>query len=232
MPKRYGVKDKDVAVAHIVSGLLDGSLRPGDRIDRTEIAGKLGMSRVPVQEAVNQLERDGIVAIPYHRGVFLERFDAEVVQEHYEIYGLLSSIASGRAAVRQPPGLLSRLRELVVGMADVDDPETFENQVWEFRRAINQAVAGPRLRAAIGTFQGFMPTAFWLACAGRRDYMLPMYVDELDAIEQGDPERARAVVTRRTARMAETVIDELHRRGVFAPDQASSPNGQYREQNR
>jgi hypothetical protein len=29
--------------------------------------------------------------------------------------------------------------------------------------------------------------------------------------------------------MAETVIDELHRRGVFAPDQASSPNGQYRE---
>ena len=37
MPKRYGVKDKDVAVAHIVSGLLDGSLRPGDRIDRTEI---------------------------------------------------------------------------------------------------------------------------------------------------------------------------------------------------
>ncbi|MDT7644248.1 MAG: hypothetical protein QOC75_1248, partial [Pseudonocardiales bacterium] len=75
-------------------------------------------------------------------------------------------------------------------------------------------------------------TAFWLACAGRRDYMLPMYVDELDAIEQGDPERARAVVTRRTARMAETVIDELHRRGVFAPDQASSPNGQYREQNR
>jgi len=228
MPKRYGVKDKDVAVAHIVSGLLDGSLRPGDRIDRTEIAGRLGMSRVPVQEAVNQLERDGIVAIPYHRGVFLERFDADVVEEHYEIYGMLSAIASGRAAARRPPELLTRLRQLIIEMSEADDPEVFENVVWEFRRAINQAVAGPRLRAAIGTFQGFMPTAFWLACADRRDYMLPLYVEELDAIERGDSERASAVVTRRTARMAETVIEELRRRGVFDRDEARATNGQYR----
>lgn len=222
MPKRYGVKDKDVAVAHIVSGLLDGSLRPGDRIDRTEIAAKLGMSRVPVQEAVNQLERDGIVAIPYHRGVFLERFDAEVVEEHYEVYGTLSGIASARAAGRRPPELLARLRELVIAMSEADDPELFENTVWEFRRAINQAVAGPRLRAAISTFQGFMPTAFWLACAGRRDYMLPMYVEELDAIEHGDPDRARAVVVGRTARMAVTVIEELRRRGVFDRSETES----------
>jgi DNA-binding GntR family transcriptional regulator len=226
MPKRYGVKDKDVAVAHIVSGLLDGSLRPGDRIDRTEIAGKLGMSRVPVQEAVNQLERDGIVAIPYHRGVFLERFDAEVVEEHYEVYGMLSGIASARAATRRPAELLTRLRELVIQMSGADDPEVFENVVWEFRRAINQAVAGPRLRAAISTFQGFMPTAFWLACAGQqREYMLPMYVEELDAIERGDADRARAVVVGRTERMAGTVIEELYRRGVFDRDGTGDPGG-------
>ena len=219
MPKRYGVKDKDVAVAHIVSGLLDGSLRPGDRIDRTEIATELGMSRVPVQEAVNQLERDGIVAIPYHRGVFLERFDAEVVREHYEIYGLLSAAASARAAARRPAELLTRLRALVAemaGTAEADDPAQFENLVWEFRRAINQSVSGPRLRAAISTFQGFMPTAFWLACADRRGHMLPLYREELRAIERGDGHGARQVVIRRSEEMAETVIEELYRRGVFA----------------
>lgn len=216
MPKRYGVKDKDVAVTHIVSGLLDGSLRPGDRIDRTEVAATLGMSRVPVQEAVNQLERDGIVAIPYHRGVFLERFDADVVREHYEIYGVLSGIASARAASAHSPELLARLRKLV-GAMPAAEPSEFENLVWEFRRAINQEVSGPRLRAAIGTFQGFMPTAFWLACADSHDSMLPTYIDEVDAIERGDAELARDVVTRRAARMAETVIDELFRRGVFDP---------------
>jgi DNA-binding GntR family transcriptional regulator len=217
MPKRYGVKDKDVAVAHIVSGLLDGSLRPGDRIDRTEIASTLGMSRVPVQEAVNQLERDGIVAIPYHRGVFLERFDADVVREHYEIYGMLTGIASARAASASRPGLVARLRELV-GAMPAADRQQFEELVWELRRAINHEVAGPRLRAAISTFQGFMPTAFWLACADSHESMLPGYLDEVDAIERGDAERARDVVVRRAARMAETVIDELFRRGVFDPE--------------
>lgn len=230
MPKRYGVKDKDVAVAHIVSGLLDGSLRPGDRIDRTEIAATLGMSRVPVQEAVNQLERDGIVSIPYHRGVFLERFDADVVREHYEIYGMLSGVAAARAAHRGSDELKLRLRELVAQMAEVPDQADFENLVWDFRRAINQEVAGPRLRAAIGTFQGFMPTAFWLACAdnhtNHKNHMLPTYADELAAIERGDGEQAKKIVVERCARMAETVNDELRRRGVFGWDGGPQPQDQ------
>lgn len=88
---------------------------------------------------------------------------------------------------------------------------------FEARRADAEAlrVAGPRLRAAIGTFQGFMPTAFWLARPDSHDSMLPTYLDEVDAIERGDAERARDVVMRRAASMAETVIDELFRRGVF-----------------
>jgi DNA-binding GntR family transcriptional regulator len=226
MPKRYGIKDKDIAAAHIVSRLLDGGLRPGDRIDRTEIATTLGMSRVPVQEAVNQLERDGIVTIPYHRGVYLERFDPDVVREHYEIYGTLSGIAAARAAKARSAELISRLRELVEAMAKMagasgsGDPSEFENLVWEFRRAINQDVAGPRLRAAIGTFQGFMPTAFWIGAG--EDYMLSTYREELSAVERGDDRGARDVVERRTALTAETVIEELRRRGVFTDDPADN----------
>jgi DNA-binding GntR family transcriptional regulator len=228
MPKRYGVKDKDVVVAHIVAKLMDGDLRPGDRLDRTEIAAELGMSRVPVQEAVNQLERDGIVTIPYHRGVYLDRFDADVVREHYEIYGMLCGLASARAAraCARADGaeLAVQLQELVTKMESVagppgrDDAAEFENLVWEFRRAINQRVAGPRLRASIGSFQGFMPTAFWLAAGEHEDYALPTYREELSAILRGDDITARQVVERRTALMAETVIAELCRRGVFPPD--------------
>ncbi len=221
MPKRYGVKDKDVAVAHIVSGLLEGRLRTGDRIDRTEIAANLGMSRVPVQEAVNQLERDGIVTIPYHRGVFLERFDAGVVREHYEIYGALCAIASARAASTRPAPLLSRLRELSAEMAAAIDAEEFESRSWEFRRAINSEVAGPRLRAAIGSFAGFMPTAFLVASIDRGRHLRPSYSDELGAIEAGDAERAGRVVVLRSERMAETIIDELCRRGVLGSGQAA-----------
>jgi DNA-binding GntR family transcriptional regulator len=59
MPKKYGVKEKDKVVAHIVNLALTGKLRTGDRIDRNEIAEDVGVSRVPVQTAVVQLEDDG-----------------------------------------------------------------------------------------------------------------------------------------------------------------------------
>lgn len=42
MPKKYGVKEKDQVVAHILNLLLTGKLRSGDRVDRNEIAHGLG----------------------------------------------------------------------------------------------------------------------------------------------------------------------------------------------
>ena len=70
MPKKYGVKEKDQVVSHILNLVLTGKLRSGDRVDRNEIALGLGVSRVPIQEALVQLEHDGVVSTRYHRGAF------------------------------------------------------------------------------------------------------------------------------------------------------------------
>ena len=80
MPKKYGVKEKDLVVSHVVNLVLTGKLRSGDRVDRNEIASDLGLSRVPIQEAVVQLEHDGILSTQYHRGAYVERFDESVVR--------------------------------------------------------------------------------------------------------------------------------------------------------
>ena len=112
MPKRYGVKEKDQVVSHIINLVLTGKLRSGDRVDRNEIAHELGLSRVPIQEAVVQLEHDGILSTRYHRGAFIERFDESVVLEHHELHGILLGIASARAANDPRPHVLSQLDSL------------------------------------------------------------------------------------------------------------------------
>ena len=98
MPKKYGVKEKDLVVGHIVDLILAGDLRTGDRINRDTIAAALGVSRLPVQQAVDQLEHDGLLVSRYHRGVFVERFDEAAVREQHELHGVLNGIASARAA--------------------------------------------------------------------------------------------------------------------------------------
>jgi DNA-binding GntR family transcriptional regulator len=215
MPKKYGVKEKDLVVSHVVNLVLTGKLRSGDRVDRNEIAHELGLSRVPIQEAVVQLEHDGILSTRYHRGAYVERFDEAVVREHHELYGLLNGIASARAAADSNPSIGDRLRALINVMRASRDSRAFQDAAVQFRRTINDEYAGPRLHAAIRASQAFIPRAFWAAYA--HDEMLPFYEAEAAAIHRGDSDAARVACAERSEVMARIMLAELVRRGVFKP---------------
>jgi DNA-binding GntR family transcriptional regulator len=219
MPKKYGVKEKDQVVSHILNLVLTGKLRGGDRVDRNEIAHGLGVSRVPIQEALVQLEHDGIVSTRYHRGAFVERFDEATVLEHHELDGLLNGIAAARAATNPTPRIMGKLDELMRSLRAAKDPRTFSDTASEYRRTVNDEYAGPRLHATIRASQSLIPRVFWMNYEGGRDDMLPFYEDENSAIHRRDPEAARAACVGRSYRMAETMLAELFRRRVLAaPD--------------
>ena len=215
MPKKYGIKEKDLVVAHVVNLILTGKLRSGDRVDRNEIAHELGLSRVPIQEAVVQLEHDGILSTRYHRGAFVERFDQAVVREHHELYGLLTGIAAGRAAAAADVLVVDRLTTLMGVMRSAREPRSFQEAAWQYRNVINDTYAGPRLAAMIDSSQSFMPRAFWVTYLRNIDEMLPVYEAETAAIERGDAEAARAACVARADAMGRIMLTELVRRGVF-----------------
>lgn len=217
MPKKYGVKEKDLVVSHIVNLVLTGKLRSGDRLDRNEIAEQLGLSRVPVQEAVVQLEHDGVLSTRYHRGAYVERFDADAVLEHHEIYGSLNGIPSARAATARQPALIEELRTTLDALHGAKATRAFHDHTWSYRKAINDEYAGPRLKAAIRASQTLMPRTFWVAYLGRHDDLLPFYVAETAAIADGDPDAARTACTDRAIVMGKIMLAELVRRRVFGP---------------
>lgn len=217
MPKKYGVKEKDLVVSHVVNLVLTGKLRSGDRLDRNEIATELGLSRVPVQEAVVQLEHDGILSTRYHRGAYVERFDEAAVREHHELYGLLTGTASARAAAAAEPTVVAELESLLNAMRNGKDSKLFDECARRFRNVINAEYAGPRLQAAIDSSQTLIPHSFWAAYLDHHDAMLPSYEAEFAAIRRGDPADARAACQQRAEVMAGILLAELVRRGVLCP---------------
>lgn len=219
MPKKYGVKEKDQVVSHILNLILTGKLRSGDRVDRSEIAVGLGVSRVPIQEALVQLEHDGIVSTRYHRGAFVERFDEDTVLEHHELDGLLNGIASARAATNPTPRILGQLDALMRSLRTAKESRTFSEIASQYRRTVNDEYAGPRLHATIRASQNLIPRVFWMTYQISRDDMLPFYEEENSAIHRCDPEAARAACIGRSSKMAQMMLAELFRRRVFtAPE--------------
>ncbi len=220
MPKKYGIKEKDLVVSHVVNLVLTGKLRSGDRVDRNEIAQALGVSRVPIQEAVVQLEHDGILSTQYHRGAYVERFDESVVREHLEIYGLLMGMGSARAATDPEARILGQLESILAFMQSNREARAFQDAAWDFRAAINDTYCGPRLKAVIASSHAFNPRDFWATHLHNYDEMLSHYELEVDAIRRSDPDGARAACAMRAAMMARILLGELARRGVLPPQES------------
>lgn len=216
MPKRYGVKEKDQVVAHILDLLMAGRLRSGDRVDRNEIAATLGLSRVPVQEALVQLEHDGILITRYHRGAFVQRFDEATLREHHEVHGLLTGAVSARAAADPRPEVLADLDAAIADVRGATDSQTYVDGAERFRDIVVAGYAGPRLVATIRSSRSFLPWKFWAQYDGTRAHLLPIIEAEYAAIGRRDPAAARCACVDRADLMADLLIAELDRRGVFA----------------
>ena len=215
MPKRYGIKDREVAAAWLMQRLFDGRLRSGDRLDRQQIANEVGISRVPVQEMLAQLELSGIVRSEYHRAAYIERFDPYVIRETYELFGLVTGHAAAAAASVMTPELARDLKDLVDQMRTADKT-TFHELTARFRRTVNVAASGPRLRAMIASFRTFMPTAYDLILDRYQPRIQRHYRSECTGLVKGDAAAARRAAESRCADEADLLIAELTRRGVFS----------------
>lgn len=94
---------RDISLAKLVredllEHILKGFIKPGDRISEPDVAQRLQVSRVPVREALRELESSGLVVSRKHAGVFVRAIEAKEVQDLYEIRSVLDSFAGAKAA--------------------------------------------------------------------------------------------------------------------------------------
>lgn len=85
----------------MLASILSGNLVPGQRINEPDVASRLQVSRVPVREALRELESSGIVVSRKHSGVFVRQHTPKEVQDLYQMRGLLDGFA-GRCCANLP----------------------------------------------------------------------------------------------------------------------------------
>jgi len=201
--------------------IFTGALRPGDRIPQADLADTLGVSRLPVREAVIELARDGLVTVEPHSGAFVAPFDAEVVRQHFEIVGLVQGLAAETLAESQDPAAIAELADLVTRIdaaADAGDAVAVHQSTMEFLRVMNLAGGSSRQQAVLRALARMLPTGFFAEVPGGAESERVGSARILDGIRSGSRETARrACVTVQRAH-AEVLIEYLTARGVFTED--------------
>jgi DNA-binding GntR family transcriptional regulator len=195
--------------------ILSGSFPPGTRLLQEALAERLGVSRMPVRQALLALEREGLVKTDPWRGSIVAPVDPDVVKDMYTVRGILerhvaralaerksfnvapikSTIAAGRRAI---------VKEDLPRLIDLD--LRFHMQLYE---GFENRVLLDIMRGHWIHIRRIM--ALTLTIAEYRQQVWDEHAAILAAIEDRDVEKAGALAEAHTSAATETVIKNLAR---------------------
>ena len=112
----------DLVVRQLRDRILDGTLRPGERIRQEAVATALGTSRIPVREALRQLESEGLVSLVAYSGARVAKVDFAEYQEMYLIREWLEPLAIRESLPRLTAEQIGDLRDLASRIEQTSDP--------------------------------------------------------------------------------------------------------------
>lgn len=120
-----GFRDRRITADYVAEALREaihrGELDDGAVLNQAAIAAHFGVSRVPVREAMRQLQAEGLIDSRAHRVAVVRSLDFSRVVEMYDIRALLEGYAVERAVPHMDAARLKELRSMDRGMRGVED---------------------------------------------------------------------------------------------------------------
>jgi DNA-binding GntR family transcriptional regulator len=187
----------DEVFHHIGQKIINGVLAPGHRIRDTNVADELHVSRTPVREALQRLERLGLVTMYPSRYTEVTQVTPELVRETLELAGYQAGVTARLAVPRLSDEERAHLADLVEDMYDTidDDVLTSESRWAVFsylsERGNNSQHAAIVSDSSIAVFRNLRG---WRVPVDDRARMRQIYVDFRDAVMQGDGDAAERLV--------------------------------------
>ncbi|MBI1872618.1 MAG: GntR family transcriptional regulator [Acidobacteria bacterium] len=199
------VRLADEAYRAIREEILRGQLRPGTPLSRRRLAGELGMSVLPVTDALRRLEDDGLVESRARAGTRVRVPSETDIRELYELREALETQSARLFAQRATPAQRLELRRLAARVdllfsrlpSSGNDPAfrfTVHNHHVRFHLRIAEHAGSRLLKQMIE--RNHVLILNWLFDVAARRTPLPrtFHARLAKALVSGDPEAADAAM--------------------------------------
>lgn len=131
------------------NAILKGQLQPGERLIQEDIAKELGVSRMPVREAVKQLAAEGYVIFEPYKGAVVKEFTLEELEELYFLRGKFEPIAAAESLKFITPEMIATLASLNEQMKATSDTNVYVQLNIQFHRLLIQDCPWEKLNTII-----------------------------------------------------------------------------------
>jgi DNA-binding GntR family transcriptional regulator len=195
----------DLVTAEIRRAVLTGALPAGQQFSINDLAAQLGVSHIPIREALRRLESQGLIVLRQARAASVAPLSTSDLEAIYRLRYLIELPLAGSSAGVRTPEQIARLDELLELSRD-PDPEIAWQGHYDFHEALVHPAANPWDDRVLHTL--------WMA-AERYTHLV------FDPTRITDEERARRYETHRLLReaavaddaqaMSEALREHLHR---------------------
>ncbi len=100
-------------VEAVRDAIVEGRLKPGERIRERELVGSLGISRSPLREAIRVLEAEGLITTTPHRGARVSELSADDLRETTDVRVMLETYAARLACKTLSDAALEAMAERI-----------------------------------------------------------------------------------------------------------------------
>jgi DNA-binding GntR family transcriptional regulator len=190
---------RELVYEYLKNAIGTGEIPSGKRLNETELALKLKVSRTPVREAIRMLESDGLVEAIPRRGVIVRDIDMAEIIEIYMIRQALEVMAFKSAAERITPEELEKarkcLRDSEILLAKKKFEEYFRANE-SFTNIIVEAGRLPKVTQLIASYRDQLRRyrQITLSDPHRQQEVIRQHSDILNAIETRDAARVGGLV--------------------------------------
>jgi DNA-binding GntR family transcriptional regulator len=191
--------------------ILKGKIKQGDRLIEEDLAGKLGISRAPIREALRMMQKEGLIVISPRKGAFVNSISPEDIAEIYEVSSVLEGLAVKLFCSRCLDEELASLEQLYVDMevqVRAMDIVQYRQLNRQFHEALINGSRNRRIKEICGTLQKQIS---WfqnmnLSLQSRMELSLQEHKNIIDAFLLKDPEAAGKAASEHITRAAQAFL--------------------------
>ncbi len=201
--------------------ILEGRLRPGDRLKEAEVAERFGTSRTPVREALRRLETRGLLVHEPHKGMVIAQLEASAVAELYVMREILDAAAAGLAAQHATETEIAAMDRQIARDREIQaDAERLAASNRAFHLAMYRAAHNRFLLKSSNALSESLallgPTT--LAISGRGQQSIDEHEEIVRAVKRRDADAAREAASRHIRRAFEARLMQLDSQAIEQHD--------------